>query len=155
MLVLLHANSSASFISPALRDITEILLTGEIPPPSRDWSRCTISNDSNYDFTDFGLKDICALADRINPGGISTLDGNLSAFEKRAGKLITYHGRRDEYIASRNSKRVYNLISESLSMPSLVPFYCLFLVPGKDHYRVRGYSDSMGPDQRRQCIDTQ
>ncbi|KAG6830735.1 hypothetical protein H0H92_015015 [Tricholoma furcatifolium] len=39
----------------------------------------------------------------------------------------------DQLIASGNSKQMYNLISETLSMPSLDPFYRLFLIPGMDH----------------------
>ncbi|KAF8057399.1 tannase and feruloyl esterase [Lyophyllum atratum] len=96
------------------------------------WFKFAVFNDSNYDFSTFNLSSI-ALADSINAGGISTFDGDFSAFEKRGGKFLTYHGRRDQLIASGNSKRVYNLISETLSMPSLDSFYRLFLVPGMNH----------------------
>ena len=40
------------------------------------------------------MKDI-ELADRINPGGIATWNGDLSSFKDRGGKIITFHGRRD------------------------------------------------------------
>ncbi|GLB45545.1 putative tannase and feruloyl esterase [Lyophyllum shimeji] len=110
----------------------QIVANGSVNPLVDGWYRFAVLNDSNYNFSDFGLKEI-ALADRINPGGISTSSGDLSAFEKRGGKFITYHGRRDEYIPSGNSKRMYNLISETLSMPSLDSFYRLFLIPGMNH----------------------
>ncbi|KAF8072292.1 tannase and feruloyl esterase [Lyophyllum atratum] len=110
----------------------EIALGGSINILIRDWFRYAVFNDSNYDFSDFGLKDV-ALVDKINPGGISTFNGDFSAFERRGGKFLTYHGRRDEWILSGNSKRLYNLISETLGMPSLDSFYRLFLVPGMNH----------------------
>lgn len=36
------------------------------------------------------------LANIINPGGIATFNGNLSAFRDRGGKVVTYHGRQDQ-----------------------------------------------------------
>ncbi|KAJ7645068.1 tannase and feruloyl esterase [Mycena polygramma] len=73
------------------------------------------------------------LWDSINPGGIATFDGDLSAFRNRGGKLLTYHGRRDPLISPTNSKRVYDLISHTLSLPLLDDFYRLFLIPGMGH----------------------
>ncbi|KAJ6575698.1 Tannase/feruloyl esterase, partial [Mycena vulgaris] len=46
---------------------------------------------------------------------------------------LTYHGRRDPIIPSTNSKRVYDLISHTLSLPLLDDFYRLFLIPGMGH----------------------
>ncbi|KAJ6522369.1 tannase and feruloyl esterase [Mycena vulgaris] len=97
-----------------------------------DWERYAILNVTEHDFTDFGLKDI-ALFDKINPGGIATFDGDMSAFRNRGGKFLTYHGRRDPLISSTNSKRVYDLISHTLRLPSLDDFYRLFLIPGMSH----------------------
>jgi len=71
--------------------------------------------------------------DDVNPGGIATFDGDLSAFRDRGGKFLTYHGRIDPLIASGNSKRVYDLISRTHGLPSLDEFYRLFLVPGMGH----------------------
>jgi feruloyl esterase len=33
--------------------------------------------------------------DEINPGGVATFEGDLSAFRDRGGKFLTYHGRID------------------------------------------------------------
>ncbi|KAG6915591.1 hypothetical protein DXG01_010827 [Tephrocybe rancida] len=96
------------------------------------WYKFVVLNDTNYNFENFGL-DTIAFGDKINPGGIATFSGDLSAFETRGGKFLTYHGRRDQLIPSGNSKRMYNLISETLAMPSLDTFYRLFLIPGMNH----------------------
>ncbi|KAG6864763.1 hypothetical protein C0991_007289 [Blastosporella zonata] len=106
--------------------------SGSISSFPEGWFRFAVLNDSMYNFENFGLNTI-ALGDSINPGGIATFSGNLSAFQARGGKFITYHGRRDQLIGSGNSKRMYNLISQTLAMPSLDDFYRLFLIPGMNH----------------------
>jgi len=83
-------------------------------------------------FSNINVQD-APLWDSINPGGIVTFNGDLSAFRNRGGKLLTYHGRRDPLISSTNSKRVYDLISHTLSLPVLDDFYRLFLIPGMGH----------------------
>ncbi|KAJ7469133.1 tannase and feruloyl esterase [Mycena latifolia] len=97
-----------------------------------NWARFAIYNDTAHDFSNFGLQDI-PLWDSINPGGIATFDGDLSAFRNRGGKFLTYHGRRDPILSSTNSKRVYDLISHTLSLPLLDDFYRLFFIPGMGH----------------------
>ncbi|KAG6877612.1 hypothetical protein C0993_005616 [Termitomyces sp. T159_Od127] len=95
-------------------DVSSMLvLLGTINPLSRNWFRYTIFNDSSYDFSNFSLEDI-VLADNINPGGISTFDGDLSRFRDRSVLCCLRHGR-------------------TLGMPSLDFFYRLFLIPGMNH----------------------
>ncbi|KAK7046620.1 carboxylic ester hydrolase [Favolaschia claudopus] len=105
---------------------------GTIPDRSGEWVKYAVLNDTDFDFREYGLKQ-AELMDKINPGGIATFDGNMSAFRDRGGKFLTFHGRMDTIIASGNSKRVYDLISRTLQMPSLDEFYRLFLVPGLSH----------------------
>ncbi|KAF5374436.1 hypothetical protein D9615_009043 [Tricholomella constricta] len=96
------------------------------------WYRFVVLNDPNFDFSIFNLSTI-ALADKLNPGGIATFDGDLSAFKERGGKFITYHGRADPVIASGISKRYYNMVSETMGIRNLDSFYRLFLAPGMSH----------------------
>ncbi|KAF8153585.1 tannase and feruloyl esterase [Mycena galopus ATCC 62051] len=99
-----------------------------------DWEQYAVLNVTEQDFTNYSLHDI-VLFDQINPGGIATFDGDLSAFRDRGGKFLTYHGRRDPLISSTNSKRVYDLVSHTLLLPSplMDDFYRLFLIPGMGH----------------------
>ncbi|KAF8122735.1 tannase and feruloyl esterase [Mycena galopus ATCC 62051] len=99
---------------------------------AQDWGQFAILNVTSHDFSNFSLKAV-DFWDSINPGGIATFDGDLSAFRDRGGKFLTYHGRRDPIISSTNSKRVYDLISHTLSLPLLDDFYRLFLIPGMGH----------------------
>ncbi|KAJ6556048.1 tannase and feruloyl esterase [Mycena capillaripes] len=112
--------------------IQTAILGGAVFPFTLDWGRFAILNDTNATFSNIGVQD-APLWDSINPGGIATFDGDLSAFLNRGGKLLTYHGRRDPLISSTNSKRVYDLISHTLSLPVLDDFYRLFLIPGMGH----------------------
>ncbi|GLB45758.1 putative tannase and feruloyl esterase [Lyophyllum shimeji] len=89
-----------------------VYFNGSINPLISGWYRFAVLNDTNYDFSEFGLREI-ELADRIDPGGISTSSGDLSAFQKRGGKFITYHGRRDQVSTSE-----------------------LFMIPALNMYRV-------------------
>ncbi|KAF8518084.1 tannase and feruloyl esterase [Gautieria morchelliformis] len=108
------------------------LLGGAIFDIPHEWFRFAIYNDTNFSFENFSVADI-EFADTINPGGISTWNGDLSAFQNRGGKIISYHGRRDHLIPSGNSKRLYDLIASTLSQRTLDEFYRLFLIPGMDH----------------------
>ncbi|KAJ6569735.1 tannase and feruloyl esterase [Mycena vulgaris] len=105
---------------------------GDFLSLTSNWGRFAIYNDTEHDFSNFGLHDI-PFWDSIDPGGIATFDGDLSAFRNGGGKFLTYHGRRDPVVSSTNSKRVYDLISHTLSLPLLDDFYRLFLIPGMGH----------------------
>ncbi|KAJ7637233.1 tannase and feruloyl esterase [Mycena polygramma] len=108
------------------------IFAGQFSPIATDWVRYAVLNLTTFDLRDYGAKHL-ALMDRINPGGIATFDGDLSAFRDRGGKFLTYHGRVDTLIASGNSKRMYDLVAHTLDTPSLDAFYRLFLVPGMGH----------------------
>ncbi|KAJ7662861.1 tannase and feruloyl esterase-domain-containing protein, partial [Mycena rosella] len=110
---------------------TALIFGGAFFPFTADWERYVILNVTEHNFTNFGLPDIVLLFDKINAGGIVTFNGDLSAFRDRGGKFITYHG--DRIISSTNSKRVYDLISQTLTMPSFDDFYRLFLIQGMSH----------------------
>ncbi|KAJ7202625.1 tannase and feruloyl esterase [Mycena pura] len=108
------------------------ILGGPFFPFAADWLRYAVLNVTEFDFTNFGLREVM-LMDKVDPGGIATFSGDLGAFLRRGGKFLTYHGRRDPLISSTNSKRVYDLIVDTLKQKSLDEFYRLFLIPGMGH----------------------
>ncbi|KAF8577162.1 tannase and feruloyl esterase [Ramaria rubella] len=110
----------------------ETTMSGAFPYLANDWFKFTVFNDSHHSLDNFSVTDV-EFSDIINPGGISTWNGDFSAFRDQGGKIITYHGRQDPLIPSGNSKRLYNLISSTLSMRTLDDFYRLFLIPGMNH----------------------
>ncbi|EON68743.1 hypothetical protein W97_08001 [Coniosporium apollinis CBS 100218] len=78
-----------------------------------------------------------ANAARINPGGIKTWEGDLTAFRDRGGKLLQYHGLMDSIISSNNLARYYSHVSRTINLPSkaLNGFYRYFRISGIEHYR--------------------
>ncbi|KAJ7857316.1 tannase and feruloyl esterase [Mycena olivaceomarginata] len=105
------------------------LFSGDIPERSKDWLHYAVLNDTDFDFREYGLEH-AVLMDEINPGGVATFEGDLSAFRDRGGKSSPTT---DASTPASNSKRVYDLISRTLDMPSLDVFYRLFLIPGMGH----------------------
>jgi hypothetical protein len=67
-------------------------------------------------------------------GGVDTDNPDLSAFAKRGGKLLTWHGLSDEVIPPQGTTRYYRSIMDRMGGASAVQrFYRLYLVPGNGH----------------------
>jgi len=63
---------------------------------------------------------------------IDSADPNLSAFRKRGGKLIQYHGWNDPAIPPRSSIRYYENVRKTMG-GDVGGFYRLYLIPGMLH----------------------
>ncbi|KAJ7661707.1 tannase and feruloyl esterase-domain-containing protein [Mycena rosella] len=87
---------------------------------TEEWLKYVVLNVTDYDVSSYGLEH-GVLLDNVNGGGISTFDGDFSAFRDRGGKLLAYHGRADPVIASGVPKRLYNLISRTLFPGFVLP----------------------------------
>jgi len=87
--------------------------------------------DPNFDYLKMDMggqyegarKKMAAVLDSDSP--------NLSAFRKRGGKLIQYHGWNDPAIPPRSSVVYYEDVRKTMGDPS--DFYRLYLVPGMLH----------------------
>ncbi|KIW15782.1 hypothetical protein PV08_05832 [Exophiala spinifera] len=103
-------------------------------PYTADWFRYAVYNDPNYDIDHLTPKD-WAYAERLNAGETNTFDGDLSPFQSKGGKLLTYHGQADPIISSANSPTYYDLVSRTMDLPStaLDDFYRFFRVSGMGH----------------------
>ncbi|TPG59677.1 tannase/feruloyl esterase family alpha/beta hydrolase [Roseomonas nepalensis] len=78
-------------------------------------------------------RDIAAVDARLAPV-INATDPDLSAFRRRGGKLIAYHGLADPVVPFAESIAYHGRVAEAAGgdVPS---FYRLFLVPGMEHCR--------------------
>ncbi|OOF91811.1 hypothetical protein ASPCADRAFT_9227 [Aspergillus carbonarius ITEM 5010] len=78
---------------------------------------------------------IIQLADQLDPGNATADDFDISPFQKKGGKLLTYHGMADGYIPTDSSLHYYNRITEELVPKGidLDSFYRFFYVPGMQH----------------------
>ncbi|KAJ6493010.1 tannase and feruloyl esterase [Mycena sanguinolenta] len=117
---------------PGSEGVRGDLLDGKFAYYTEEWLKYVVLNVTEFDVSQYGPEH-GRLSQELDAGGISTFNGDFSAFRDRGGKFLTYHGRVDGLIASGNSKRLYDLISRTLMMPSLDDFYRLFLVPGMEH----------------------
>ncbi|KAL5532412.1 hypothetical protein ACEPAF_5982 [Sanghuangporus sanghuang] len=100
---------------------SSIVFSGQSFSYTLDWMRYVVDNNPNYDFSNFGISDIARMQ-ALDPGEVSTFSGDYSAFRARGGKLVAYHGRADSFIASGSSKRLYDLITNSLRTSILDEF---------------------------------
>ena len=86
---------------------------------------------------DFG-RDIARIAGRDLGGetlsrAIDATDPDLSAFRRRGGKLIHYHGWNDPGVPPRRSVAYYGRVAAHEGLARTEGFYRLFMVPGLGH----------------------
>ena len=64
---------------------------------------------------------------------VDSVDPDLSAFEKRGGKLVIYHGWNDPAISAVNSINYYESVSGKMGSANVAKFLRLYMVPGMQH----------------------
>jgi feruloyl esterase len=87
-----------------------------------NWAKGSAYNPATFDFN----KDVEELC-KTWGADINALSANLSAFEKRGGKLITYHGWQDTTVSPFDSINYYDRLADAKK------FVRLFMVPGMGH----------------------
>lgn len=99
-----------------------------------EWITRFVRQDPSYDLTAMTLADYessfyqsMALYDNV----ISTANPDLSAFKKRGGKLMHWHGLADVLIFPQGSEQYYKRVQEL--DPELRDFYRYFEAPGVGH----------------------
>ncbi|KAG7136369.1 feruloyl esterase B-2 like protein [Verticillium longisporum] len=104
------------------------------PFGASDWWKYAIFNDSSWDPLTLKREDF-TVASHLNLFNIDTWEGDLSAFQRKGGKLLHYHGLTDGIITSANSPRYYEHVSQTmgLSPPKLDEFYRFFRISGMAH----------------------
>ncbi|KAH8804444.1 ferulic acid esterase [Xylogone sp. PMI_703] len=114
---------------------------------STQWYEYVVFNDTTWDGTGWTLHDATIALDQ-NPFDAETFNGDISAFKKRGGKVIHYHGTADWLISSEDSKLYYRKVSDTLRMtPSqLDKFYRFFPISGMGHCSGGNGAVSIGQD---------
>jgi feruloyl esterase len=64
---------------------------------------------------------------------MAALDPDLSAFEKRGGKLLLWHGINDHHISSQNTLAYYDAMRNTMGADKVGKFTKLYLFPGVTH----------------------
>ncbi|KAK3064786.1 hypothetical protein LTS18_003959 [Coniosporium uncinatum] len=65
--------------------------------------------------------------------GLDADDYDLSAFYKRGGKMIHYHGLADGDYSPRSSVFFHKKVEETMAGTNITDFYRMFMVPGMQH----------------------
>jgi Tannase and feruloyl esterase len=97
---------------------------------AENFFRNMVFSDPTYDIRKFRFDVDVATAEKLAPI-LSSYDADLSAFRKRGGKLIQYHGWSDAAIPPRDSIDYYEAVQAKMGDPR--SFYRLFMAPGMLH----------------------
>jgi feruloyl esterase len=112
---------------------------GELPQPfaiAESHYKYIVFGDPMWDFRTLTFDAGLAKAEHIDAsvGQLTANDPDLSAFRKRGGKLLQYHGWNDQQIAAQNSINYYeSVVGRVGSIRQTEDFYRLFMVPGMMH----------------------
>jgi feruloyl esterase len=105
-----------------------------------DQFRYVVYQDASWDWRTFDLDRDAAKANAVNKN-IDELDPHLSAFAKRGGKLLLYHGWADQQVAPGSTVEFYRSAISASGDGDASSWMRLFMVPGMGHC-----SGGEGPD---------
>ena len=92
-----------------------------------------VYSDANWNFRTFDPdRDVRLAVDRTAKF-IDATSTDLSAFRKRGGKLILYHGWADAAIPATNAINYYNAVQKQMGDATAAEFVRLYMVPGMQH----------------------
>ncbi|KAI2794222.1 putative feruloyl esterase B-1 [Penicillium oxalicum] len=110
-----------------------------------DWFRYVVYSDPSWDPTSWTIHD-ALVADAQDPFNLSTFQGDISAFQKKKGKVLHYHGMEDPIITSDSSKMYYKHVADTMSRSptELDDFYRFFPISGMSHCSTGEGAGSIG-----------
>jgi feruloyl esterase len=152
-----QVQSAQTMISPATDAKGNVLFQGLEPGTELRWGRLAggpqpaelfldqfryvVHQDPNWDWRSFNLDRDSAKANAIDKD-IDELDPHLTAFAKRNGKLLLYHGWADQQVAPGSTVDFYQQVVDLSEDPAHASNWIrLFMEPGMGHC-----SGGEGPD---------
>ncbi|OJJ62580.1 hypothetical protein ASPSYDRAFT_41271 [Aspergillus sydowii CBS 593.65] len=134
-----YVDVNKTFVFPALLPGSEsqwevVIGNGTGNPLGVDYVRYFLGLGEGWKQEQFDYR-IVQLADKLDPGNATADDFDISPFQKKGGKLLTYHGMADGYIPTDSSLYYYNQVTSALAPRGidLDDFYRFFYVPGMQH----------------------
>ncbi|CAK7221401.1 hypothetical protein SBRCBS47491_004518 [Sporothrix bragantina] len=133
-----HDNKTGAYLYPGLLMSSEdmwlagtLLGYAEPSPFGIGFAQDFVYNDPNWQWQTFN-DSIVATAQKVNPGQATADDYDLSAFRKRGGKMIMYHGLADGLVPTKGSELYYNRTQQAMGK-DLGDFFRMFMIPGMQH----------------------
>lgn len=114
-------------------------ITGRAPRESEMYSYGTqffqnmVYSDPSWDFHHFDSDRDVKAADDRQARNLNATDPDLTAFQKRGGKLILYHGWADAAIPATNAINYYQTVQKKMGQSRAEEFVRLYMVPGMEH----------------------
>jgi len=114
-------------------------ITGDAPQKSSMYNYGTqffmnmVFNDPAWQFRSFQVDRDLKIAEERVGKYLNARDPDLSAFQKRGGKLILFHGWSDAAIPAANAIEYYNSVQGKLGAAKAGDFVRLYMVPGMEH----------------------
>ncbi len=92
-----------------------------------------VYSDPSWSYKTFDLARDLALADKRAGAQLNATSTDLSAFQKRGGKLLLYHGWSDAAIPGGSTVKYYDEVVAKLGKKTSDDFLRLYMVPGMGH----------------------
>lgn len=92
-----------------------------------------VFDNPTWDFRTFNVDHDVKFADDKTGSRLSATNPDLSAFDKRGGKLILYHGWSDAAIPPLSTVHYYERVVSKMGQSKTSGFVRLFMVPGMQH----------------------
>lgn len=133
-----YRSADGKLIGPGLTLSSEdqwwILLAGTEPSPfGVGYQRYFLLDDPTWDWRTYN-DSLVTLAEKTDPGQATAIDYDISAFKKRGGKVILYHGLADGLVPTKGSDWYYNsTISAFGGLSKTRDFFRYFQIPGMQH----------------------
>lgn len=130
-------SKTGDLIFPGLALGTELGWATKIgrPEPNAlgtDYFKYAVHQDPNWDWRTFDLDSAVALADR-HANGVLNVTADLGGFRQRGGRLLLYHGWRDQNFSAESTINYYGSVRDTVGAAGTDEWMRLFLVPGMGH----------------------
>ena len=128
-------------------------ITGEAPEKSLMFAFGTqffknmVFSNPDWQFRSFDPDHDVKIADERMARFLNSTEPDLSAFQKRGGKLILYHGWSDAAIPAVSTIKYYDSVISKMGASAASSFVRLYMVPGMEHC-----SGGVGPNSFGQGV---
>lgn len=114
-------------------------ITGQAPEKSlmfafgTNYFRHIVFSDPQWDYKTFDVDRDVTKAVAAGEAALNATNPDLSAFQRRGGRLILYHGWSDAAIPAQNAIDYYQSVVKKMGAAKTSEFVRLYMVPGMQH----------------------